>query len=168
MESYSSMMSHEFRTPLATGLMFLTSILGMLADDHPAKELIFLVQGSLNLLLSLVNDILDLKLIKAGKLVTQMQKFQPQECFDFVIKLMQIQADGKRIDFGFWMVPAHQLDRMDSVKFFDQMSELALPKFLYGDELRLKQILINLVKNALKFTQSGFVRILCGYDAFRR
>lgn len=78
LESYTSMMSHEFRTPLATALMFIDLVLSLLTNAKAIK-LIILVKNSLNLLLSLVNDIVDLKLIKANQFSTNLKDFCPTE-----------------------------------------------------------------------------------------
>ena len=59
-------MSHEFRTPLSTALMFIEMVLGFLTDEYNRK-LLLLAKNSMNLLLSLVNDVVDLKMLKANK-----------------------------------------------------------------------------------------------------
>ena len=72
------MMSHEFRTPLGTAIMFIDLLLKMI-ENAEAIKLIGLVKSSLSLLLSLVNDIIDLKLIRNGNFSTKRDTFDPQE-----------------------------------------------------------------------------------------
>ena len=79
LESYTSMISHEFRTPPGTVLMFIDMILGQLNQETNMQtiKLIEIIKSSLNLLLSLVNDIVDLKLIKEGKFTANQDIFSP-------------------------------------------------------------------------------------------
>ena len=77
------MMSHEFRTPLGTAIMFIDLALQMI-NNIEAIKLINLIKSSLNLLLSLVNDMVDLKLIKEGQFSTNYKVFDPLDTLKFV------------------------------------------------------------------------------------
>ena len=77
------MMSHEFRTPLGTAIMFIDLVLQMI-NNIEAIKLINLIKSSLNLLLSLVNDMVDLKLIKEGQFSTNYKVFDPLDTLKFV------------------------------------------------------------------------------------
>ena len=72
------MMSHEFRTPLGTSIMFIDLLLKMI-QNADAVRIISMVKSSLNLLLSLVNDIIDLKLIRSGNFSTNWTTFNPKK-----------------------------------------------------------------------------------------
>ena len=96
LESYTSMMSHEFRTPLATSIMFIEMILGM-QTNAAAIKMIKLVKVSLSLLLSLVNDMVDLKLIKANQFTINMNIFSPLDALRFVKEIFDHDAQGKRL-----------------------------------------------------------------------
>ena len=76
-------MSHEFRTPLGTAIMFIDLVLQMI-NNIEAIKLINLIKSSLNLLLSLVNDMVDLKLIKEGQFSTNYKVFDPLDTLKFV------------------------------------------------------------------------------------
>ena len=81
------MMSHEFRTPLGTALMFLDTVLSMIQGAQAIK-FIQLTKSSLNLLLSLVNDIVDLKAIKENEFTIKKSVFNPYQAFDFIRQLL--------------------------------------------------------------------------------
>ena len=76
-------MSHEFRTPLSTTLMFLERMSGSVKDPEQIR-VIALITTQLNLLLCLVNDVLDIKLIEAGKFEPKMQRFSPLKILKFI------------------------------------------------------------------------------------
>ena len=76
-------MSHEFRTPLSTSLMFLEGMSGSIKDPEQI-QVIALITTQLNLLLCLVNDVLDIKLIEAGKFEPKMQRFSPLKILKFI------------------------------------------------------------------------------------
>ena len=77
------MVSHEFRAPLGTAIMFIDLVLQMITEAE-AIRLLNLIKSSLNLLLSLVHDMLDLKLIKENKFMVKKMPFNPLEVFQYV------------------------------------------------------------------------------------
>ena len=79
-------LSHEFRAPLTSTLMLLEGMLQTLFDEA-LRRVIFIVISQMNLLLCLVNDLLDLKMIEQGVFTGQVAKFKPLETFDFLIDI---------------------------------------------------------------------------------
>jgi signal transduction histidine kinase/ActR/RegA family two-component response regulator len=135
-------MSHEIRTPI-------TSILGLAElsllstsrgkEAHYARQIIH----STRELLALVNDILDLSKVEAGKATLEKRSFSPREAIEFTLERFQAACQDKGLSF--------------SVRW-----EAALPALVLGDPLRLSQVLGNLVGNAVKFTRSGGVTVTIG------
>ena len=107
---------------------------------------------------------IDLKMIKHNEFKLQKKTFSPLEVLQFIMSLLSPQASDQRIEFSLKTVSASLLNNLSCVKRYGDLLETPLPDKLEGDEVRLKQVLINLVKNALKFTRRGYVRILAGYD----
>ena len=83
LESYTAMISHEFRTPLATALMFIDIILGRTADEFVIKYL-DAIKSSMFMLLSLVSDMLDLRMIRENQFKIETKIFNPQKVLDTV------------------------------------------------------------------------------------
>lgn len=133
-------MSHELRTPL-NGILGYAQILKRSFDPHKHKEGLEIIQRSGEHLLTLLNDILDLSKIEAKKL-----ELNPNE-FDLA-KLLQGITDMFRL----------QLRAKDVELIYQPLT--ILPNIMYGDEKRLRQVLINLLGNAVKFTDQGHVSLI--------
>ncbi len=131
--------SHEIRTPMNAVLGF-AELLKPLITDSKQKNYLASISSSGRNLLNLINGILDLSKIEAGKMELEVEPIRPRTIFDEVQKMFAVQAAEKNIDLV--------------VDFSRQ-----IPDCLILDEVRLKQILFNLVGNAVKFTEKGFVRI---------
>ncbi|MDM8560040.1 ATP-binding protein [Candidatus Parabeggiatoa sp. HSG14] len=139
-------MSHELRTPL-NGILGYAQILQRDSTlTSSQKEGIIIIHQSGNHLLMLINDILDLSKIEAGKLELVATEFHLPTFLKGIIDLFRLRTDEKEIAFVY-----EPLGR--------------LPMGVYGDEKRLRQILLNLLSNAVKFTQQGSVTLLVSYQS---
>ena len=140
-EEFLANMSHEIRTPLNAIQGFTDQL--MLTPLAPEQhDYLKAVHQSSEHLLSTVNDILDYSKIGVGKLAIERIPFQPKNVLHEVYTLLQLKAKEKGLSFQY---------------FVDE----DCPETLLGDPFRLKQILFNLVGNALKFTDKGSVFIIC-------
>jgi len=135
-------MSHEIRTPM-NGVLGMADLL--LADDLPseARRYAETIQSSGEALLAILNDVLDFSKIEAGKMDFEQVPFDPRRCLDDVASLM----DGRAREHGVVLTA---------------MATAAVPPQVVGDPSRLRQVLLNLVGNAVKFTRDGEVAIRLG------
>jgi PAS domain S-box-containing protein len=132
-------MSHEIRTPM-TAIIGFSEVLLEAAQTAEAAEACHIIKRNGDHLLSLINDILDLSKIEAGKHEINLEDGSPHQLVADVVSTMQVRADAKGLRIG--------------VEFLD-----GVPSAIRTDPLRLRQILVNLLGNAIKFTEVGGVRI---------
>jgi signal transduction histidine kinase/CheY-like chemotaxis protein len=133
-------MSHELRTPLNAIIGFTELILSKSGLDHNFENYINIINQSGDHLLALINDILDMAKIEAGKLELQNSKIELFNLLDSTIAMLSMRADDKGISLTVDYDPD-------------------LPRHLNIDGLKFRQILINLIGNAIKFTDNGDVTL---------
>ncbi len=133
--------SHELRTPLNSILGFSKLILdGLCSSPEEERELLQDVFQSAQHLLGLVNDILDIGRIEAGKIALQIEDVNPRHVLDSTLPLIAVQAAEKGLELR------------------DETTQMALP-LVRADEGRLRQVLLNVLGNAVKFTPQGSVTL---------
>jgi PAS domain S-box-containing protein len=140
-EAFLANMSHEIRTPL-NGIIGMVRALSKEDLSVRQKSFVDSAAKASQHLLSIINNILDINKIEAGELQIEHNHFNLHEVLRDIAQILQIQAGDKQI--------ALHVDITDG-----------LAPALVGDATRIRQILINLVGNAIKFTEKGFVRIHC-------
>lgn len=136
-------MSHEIRTPMNC-VLGMAQLLMMTGQSKEQQYYTQLIQDSANSLLSIINDILDFSKIESAKLELENREFKLEDSLKFVRDLLSPSAAAKNIHLEYGMQPH-------------------LPLSIIGDEHRLRQILLNLVGNAIKFTNQGNVHLYVSY-----
>lgn len=136
---FLSVMSHELRSPL-TGVLGMAELLGETELTDEQRDYVETIHSAGQTLLSIINDVLDFSKIEAGKLKLDMIDFDLRTTMEEVVKLLAAKAHKKDLELA-CLTPAD------------------LPRILCGDPGRLRQILTNLIDNAIKFTEKGEVLV---------
>ncbi|MBL8215924.1 MAG: response regulator [Bryobacterales bacterium] len=132
-------MSHELRTPM-NGVLAIIDLMMTSSLTNEQREQLLLARSSARSLLGVLNDILDFSRIDSGRLLLETIPFSPREVAERSARLVAGKAHAKRLELLFDVDPA-------------------VPGELVGDPVRLQQILLNLLGNAVKFTSHGWVRL---------
>ena len=132
-------MTHELRTPL-NGVISISELISETDLSKEQQEYADTIQTSARTLLELVNDVLDFSKIESEKIILDKVCFNLHACIDDVVKMIKPIAGEKNLSV------------------YSNVSS-GIPKFIYGDPVRLKQVIINLANNAVKFTERGHVSL---------
>ena len=138
-EQFVASISHEMRTPMNAILGMSHLLLQMDLEAEPLN-LVKSIKNSSEILLGVVNDILEVSEIQNGKVVFENEPFDLLEVLDNLVNVMQYKAQEKDL-------------------YLEIILDEGIPQFICGDKLRLNQVLYNLVGNAIKFTDRGFVKV---------
>jgi PAS domain S-box-containing protein len=138
-ETFLANMSHELRTPI-NGIIGLTSLLRKTPVNDQQSSMLDLLEVSSQSLLGVINDVLDISKIDAGKFSIIRSPGKLKDLIQSVYRLLKFKADEEHIEFFLHVDPE-------------------IPEYLMIDSLRLNQILMNLLSNAIKFTKRGHVRL---------
>ncbi|MGN1417571.1 MAG: ATP-binding protein, partial [Oscillospiraceae bacterium] len=137
-------MSHEIRTPM-NAVLGMTDLALREEMSPAAREYVHQIKSSGKILLAIINDILDFSKIESGKMDIIEAVYEPLSVINDLANIINSRIGNKKIDFTVDIAPD-------------------LPQDLFGDNIRIHQILLNLLNNAVKFTQQGEIRLTLGWE----
>ena len=135
---FMAVMSHEIRTPL-NGVVGMADLLSEEVKTTSAETYLAALKRSAESLRAVINDILDYTKIESGRLDLDIQPFDLHQCIDQLCESYTLREPKAKVSFSYAIDPA-------------------LPRYVLGDIARLRQVMMNLINNALKFTEEGFVK----------
>jgi PAS domain S-box-containing protein len=145
---FLAVMSHEIRTPMS-GIIGMAELALESATDEQLRDRLEVIRQSAESLLLLMHDVLDLSKAEAGRLELVANPFDLRETIGGAIKVFAVEARRKGLELLVWMDPV-------------------VPDVVLGDAVRLRQVVLNLVGNALKFTRRGRVTVEVEVDSHHR
>ena len=144
MSNFLANMSHEIRTPI-NAVLGMDEMILRESEDEKIIEYARTIEGAGKTLLSLINDILDFSKIEAGNMEIVEAEYELSSVLNDVVNMIQVKAGQKGLELMVDVNPS-------------------TPEHLYGDEMRLRQIMINVLNNAVKYTKKGSVTLKLAFD----